>query len=735
MPKFKKVFFFPVFLAVMMWPDALSAQQTIVLQKISGPIKLDGLSDEPAWQTIDPLPMSMYTPVFEGPATEKTEIRIAYDDQYLYVSGRLYDSDPDGIQANSLIRDLDRGGDFLNVMFDTFNDNENYLGFTTTPAGNRLDAEISNDAEGDAGEFFNMDWNTYWDNAVVQNDEGWFVEMRIPFSSLRFQSTDGKVVFGFSTNRLVGRKNERVTFPAIPPKWDLGPWKASRGVDLILYDVKPARPIYLTPYLLGGFAKNARLNSDATGYVSKNDFEREVGLDAKFVVSSNLTVDLTANTDFAQVESDDERVNLTRFSLFFDEKRQFFQERSGIFRFSTGGNNRLFHSRRIGLTDDGRPVRIFGGGRVVGRIGDWDYGLLNMQTDGIDTVSSENFGVIRLRRRWLNDYSFFGAMVTTKAGDDRHNVSYGLDASIRVMENDYITVNWAQTTETDSKTDFDASLIRLEWERRKTRGLGFAGEFIHTGRRYNPEVGFVDRTGVLTFSNEVTYGFFASDDSRVRKQTAGIADFLVLNKSNNHVETDILTGHWQVETKTGATVTLEVNRQFEDIPTPFNLSDEVEIPEDRYTFYDFAAQFNMAPGRLLRSNFAASAGSFFDGTKIGASVSPVWNQSRHLEISGNYEFNRIRFSDRNDELDTHILRFRLQGAFNSEFSGNALVQFNSVVKDIAVNARLRYNFREGQDLYIVYNEILNTDRDFGPVRLPASDNRTILIKYTHTFIR
>ncbi len=192
-----------IWLAVMP-ADTTSTRSEITLQRLRGKIVLDGLSNETAWQEIEPLPLTMFTPSFRSEPTERTEIRVAYDDKYIYVAGRLYNSEPSGIQANSLTRDLDRGGDFFNFLLDTFNDNENLVVFVTTPAGNRLDAEVINDAEGQ--DYFNQDWNAFWDNAVVQNEQGWFAEMRIPFTSLRFQSDSGRVVFGMMVHRLIGRK-------------------------------------------------------------------------------------------------------------------------------------------------------------------------------------------------------------------------------------------------------------------------------------------------------------------------------------------------------------------------------------------------------------------------------------------------------------------------------------------------------------------------------------------------
>jgi hypothetical protein len=352
-------------------PSPTLSQEPLVIPRLTGPVVLDGISDEPAWEAHPPLPGTMHLPTFGAPPSEKTEFLIGHDDDYLYVAGRLYDTDPAGIQALSLKRDNGSLAiDYFMVLLDTFNDKENALLFATSPAGTRTDMVVHE------GKRPNLSWDTFWDVAVRQNEEGWFAEMRIPFSSLRFQDEDGQVVMGVIFRRNIARKNEQISYPAIPPSLGLKP---SQARELVLEGVHSRKPLHVTSYVLGGMGQSHSLNAPKTGYDRRDEAAREVGLDLKYGLTSNLTLDLTLNTDFAQVEADDQQVNLSRFSLFFPERRRFFQERSSVFDYSTGESDRLFHSRRIGLSR-GEPVRIHGGGRLVGRIGSWDIGLLDMQT-------------------------------------------------------------------------------------------------------------------------------------------------------------------------------------------------------------------------------------------------------------------------------------------------------------------------------------------------------------------
>ena len=380
----------PISLSAQLPPIPPSPGAPIAIPRLSGPIELDGVVDEPAWDAVAPLGMTMYTPNFGGALTERTEVRIAHDDRFLYVAGRMYDSDPDQIRIGTFYRDQYSGDDILAVIIDSYNDHETAVWFVANPAGVRQDRTVSNDAEFTNGMPMNWDWNSYWDVVTSRSGEGWFAEFRIPFSTLGFQATAGEVTMGLIVYRMIPRKNERQTFPALDPGGGrLGFAKPSRAQRVVLRDVRQSAPLYITPYALGGFRQTPVLDGQ---WRTERDPTSEAGLEVKYSPTSNLALDLTVNTDFAQVEADDQQINLTRFALFFPEKRQFFQERSSTFDFNTGGfNNRLFHSRQIGL-DAGEIVRIYGGARAVGRLGGTDFGLLNMQTAPHGDRSTEKRG-------------------------------------------------------------------------------------------------------------------------------------------------------------------------------------------------------------------------------------------------------------------------------------------------------------------------------------------------------
>jgi hypothetical protein len=713
----------------------------LVLQRVHGPIEVDGLSDEPGWESIQPLRCVQHAPHFGNEPSEKTEILVAFDDDHLYIAGRLYDKEPTKVQGKTKKRDtMSPTSDFFGILIDTFNDKENALAFFTTPAGIRWDASISNDAVAEQDQLpMNISWNAFWDVATVCNDEGWFAEIRIPLSSLRFQDEEGNVVMGIISWRSIARKNETIIFPAISP--EAGSWsvmKPSLAQEVVLNRVQSSNPLYITPYILGGHGRVNDLNEEETAYERRDNLLTELGLDIKYGLTSNLTLDITANTDFAQVEADDAQVNLTRFSLFFPEKRLFFQERASIFEFRFGGSNRLFYSRRIGIyEDEDEVVRIYGGLRLVGRVGGWDLGFMNMQTAEIDDLPSENFGVLRIRRRLFNPYSYLGGMITTRIGmDGSYNIAYGLDGIIRLFGDDYLTINWAQTFEDDSANkalSLDPAKFRLNWERRTLKGIGYNLSLSHAGRNYNPGVGFEMREDYTRFGNRVFYGWIPSEGSLLRLHQVFLDGFVLFRNEDNTIESAEFGPGWTFELKSGYGGTIQPKLYVENLSEVFELTDDIEVPVGDYTFCGVKGQFNTPWGRPVSLFTFFEAGSFYDGRRVTAAVQPLWSLSSTWELSCLYQFNHVKFPDRSQKFLAHLVRLRLLATFTTKMSASAFIQYNGASDIIVANLRIRYNPREGNDLYLVYNHGVNTDRYREMPSRPSTDNRAIMIKYSYTF--
>ncbi len=720
------------------------AETPYKLTRISGEIKLDGVIDEAAWDNIAPFPLVMYQPTYKGEISESTEIRVGYDDSYIYMSGKLYHVNPADMRGNSLYRDRYSGDDTFAIVLDSFNDDENALWFFTNPLGNRWDTEVINDALGGRSASSNSDWNTHWDVATQMTDDGWFAEFRIPFSSLKFQDDDGRVVMGMIVYRFISHNNSRYIWPDIPPVYDRGANKPSVAHDVEFEGIYSKKPVYITPYALAGRDQVSNLNAAETAYNIDDDNSVEAGFDLKYNLTNNLTLDLTVNTDFAQAEADDQQVNLTRFSLFFPEKRQFFQERAGIFEFRFDRSNRLFHSRRIGL-NDGEPIRIFGGGRMVGRVGQWDIGLLNMQTAKADTLPSENFGVLRLRRNVINPYSDLGAMLTTRLDNDgNYNLAYGLDSRIRVFGDDYLTMKWAQTREKASEgmpgpDFFESSRLYLTWIRERQQGFTYDLTLSRAGGEFDPGVGFEFREDYFFLFGGLNYQWLLTDRPWLRRIQIGNWNGTYLRNSDNEPETIFWRTFMDLESKDGASIEAAIRYSEEDVEEGFELSESINVPQGTYRFADVELEYRGPSGWRFRPGAEVSGGSFYDGRRLSLEIDPSWIVSRYLEFRPSYEVNYLSFSDR-DQTDTiHLAQLRINAALNTQVSLSAFTQYNSSADLFTMNARFRYNFSEGSDLWLVYNEGINTDLnltafDDSP-RLTRLNNRALLFKYTYTFIR
>jgi hypothetical protein len=725
----------PSFGAAQALRDGPGGEPPLELARLEGGIELDGVVGDDEWAGAVQLEGVMHLPDFGSPPSERTVFFVAHDSEYLYFACRAYDSEPDEVRVTTLERDVSTfSTDACGIRLDTYNDEENSLLFNTTPAGVRSDWSFANDATGGPP---NMDWNAFWDASGTMTEDGWSGEIRIPFSSLGFQIEDDRVVMGFAVARSIVRRNETTVHPAIPPNWGPGSLaKPSVMRKMILRGVEPEQPVYITPYGLGGGGHTQVLNALGDGYVKDTDEVTEVGLDVRYGLTRNLNLDLSVNTDFAQVEADDQQVNLTRFSLFFPEKRRFFQERAAIFEVPLGFAERLFHSRRIGLVDR-QPVRIWGGARMIGRVGDWDLGFIDMQTDDHSGSPGENLGVLRLRRRVLNQFSYLGGILTSRIGTDgSYNVLYGSDAVMRLFDQDYLTLNWAQSFEdVETATDgiLDRTLIRAHWQRRGVDGFVYNGGVTRAGEIFEPGMGFLFRRNYLAGNGSLGYGWRPSAGSALNSFSLTSNGDVFRRNRDNSIQSAGYGLNGQLESRGGHSLGVTLSRSYEDLLFPFPLSPDAIVPVDSYWFTGGGLSYRAPGGALFRPSVSLTAGQFYDGTRISGSFSPQWSVSRHLTLSGTYQYNRVRFEERDQEFTSHLTRARIDLTFTTATSASAFVQYNTADDVVGWNLRFRYNPGEGTDLYLVWDEAINADRfERFPVA-PLSQGRRLLIKYAQTF--
>jgi hypothetical protein len=731
--------------------DTSSLNQPLLINRLSQPIIFDGNPDEEAWQSISPLKLIMYQPVFGKEPSEETDVRIGYDDEYLYVGGQLYYKADGMIRSSSFKRDyMGMGSDWLGIILDTYDDKENALAFFTTPDALRWDASILKDAVVSTPDQmpFNISWNTFWDVLTKKNQNGWSAEIRIPLSSLRYQQKDGEVKMGLIAFRWIPAKNETDIFPAIPPNWGQSSFlKPSQAKEIVFKGLKPDKPLYIAPYALAGYLSTYDLNSDGTDYSKTDKPVFEAGGDIKYGLSANMVLDLTINTDFAQVEADDEQINLTRFSLYHPEKRPFFLERSSIFDFNLGANNTLFYSRRIGLSDDGDPIRIYGGARIVGRVGKWDLALLDMQTaplrkknvDGIyeDILPSENFGVLRFRRQIINENSYIGAGFTSRLGiNGNYNIGYGLDGIFRLFGQDYLDLKFAQTYETGAVSSYfmKPTRIAIDWTRRSTKGLGYTAGYSYSGLNFNPGIGFEMINDYYSGRFNILYGWISGEKSKLyshnieyrTRYSKYLVDGSLMTYSNTLAWTFMTKNQWQGQ------VSIVFNTE--------NLKDSLILVEDeayvlpgKYEFVNFMGLLSTPASNPFFMMLTTEAGQFFDGQRFSIRLQPTWNISKHFELGGTYGFDRVNFAERNMTMTNHILGVKALYMLNTKLSVNAFLQYNTAEHAIVSNLRLRYNPKEGNDFYIVFDEGRNTSLTREIPNLPVYSSRAVMVKYTYTF--
>lgn len=725
-------------LTLFCWSSTYS-QSIIEAHRLKEELIFDGIVEDSEWQSVSPLPYRMQLPIFDTLPSEQVRALLAYDDEYLYLAGQFQLSDPSLVRTTTFKRDaFDGTTDYFGLVIDSYLDRENGVAFFTNANAMRWDGTVWNDAQGEMP--ISIDWNTFWDVKSVHDEHGWSTEMRIPWSSLRFQEKEGEVVMGITSWWYMAAKNELNMYPLVPLNWgEMSAWKPSQMQSFRFKGIKSRQPLYIAPYLLGGWQQDFELNDLESAYEQEASPTFEAGLDLKYGITSNLTLDVTLNTDFAQVEADDQQVNLTRFNLFFPEKRIFFQERASIFDFNFDDFNRLFYSRTIGIDEEDGLVPIQGGVRLVGRAGKYDLGVLNMQTGKSSNTRAENFSLIRLRRQLGKSNSYVGGIFTHRMDwKGQYNTSYGLDGILRLSEDDYLNLKWAETFETGAKADLlslNNARIFANWERRRYDGFSYNLSFSRAGEQYQPGVGFELRENYSSFTPQLSYGWLMKQSAKLLRIQAFLKGFWASSNESGKTQSGNVEGGIQIESKTGWAFNSALVRNTENIMEAFELDDEVEIPTGQYNFWQIRG-FGATPFQKLFGLISDyTIGGFFDGHILSISLSPRLKLSSHWDLEGFYQYNEIDFAKRNLSLTAHLARLKASYMLNTRFSVAAFLQYNSIENLYTGNIRLRYNPKEGNDLYIVYNDLLNARRKEHQPHLPFRSSRAIIVKYTYTFQR
>ena len=722
-----------------------AGRATLRAMRLEEPLDIDGALDERLYR--DSPPASDFIQVLpnEGEsATEQTEIWVAFDGENLYVSGRCHNTAPESEWvANDMRRDGTGLGQYVGILLDTFHDRRNAVELVINPLGGRLDGQITNERA------WNGDWNPVWSVRAGRFDGGWTFEAAIPFKSLRYRPGRAQT-WGFNVERRVVWKNEYSALVPLPASWGYGAiMQVSQAATLVGIEAPDAGiDLEVKPYAIGETngvrAGGSRLANDATG---------DLGLDVKYGVTENLVADLTLNTDFAQVEADEQQVNLTRFSLFFPEKREFFLENQGVFAFGgeagagqfAGISNTpiLFYSRRIGL-HQGREVPIDAGGRLTGRIGRYSLGILSLRTADAPAADAPatnapatNFSVLRIRRDILRR-SNIGAMFTgrsvSRAGPGS-NEAYGVDGLFSFYQNLNISTYWAETRTPGARgLGDDETSYRAQLDYTGDR-FGLQVERLAVGEDFNPEIGFLRRSDF-----EQNFGRFRfsprprSIESIRQLFWEGQLDYIT--DRQGLPETRQARGRFAMELENSDLLDVIYNRNYEFLEHPFPIAPGVTIPAAGFRFDDVEVGYSLGQQHRVSGRVSAQHGGFYGGTKtsVNFGFGSAFSGTRveltpQLSIEPNLSFNRVDLPV--GRFDTTLASARTIYAVNPLMFVSALVQYNSATGSVGTNVRLRWEYHPGSELFIVYNE--NRDDGLRPNRFPQLENRAFIIKINRLF--
>jgi len=672
-------------------PAAAKPEPVMTAVRIEGPITVDGLLNEPEWELAQPATNFVQRLPHTGqPATERTEVRVIYDDLNLYVGVHLFDTEgKKGITIKDIKRDfytLDSDG--FQVVIDTFDDDLNSFLFGTNPGGAKFDMQIG--ADGAAG---NTSWNGIWHVETNITDEGWQVEMAIPFKTLRFGNKPVQV-WGINFERRVRRKHEDSYWAPLPAAFRLGRVSLAGQLEGV-EGIRPGRNLYVKPYVT---APVQRLQGDDT------DFKPEVGMDLKYAVGTQSTLDLTYNTDFSQVEADEQQINLTRFSLFFPEKREFFLENAGIFGFGrsrSGFRTDLipFFTRRIGISDDNRLVPILGGARLSGREGKNSYGLLNMQTDDISRVPSTNFSVMRYRRNVLAKSDVGAMFVNKEENGPGFNRTYGVDANFRLIRNLEVA-SWFLKTESPDLhgRDLAANFEVAWWDDL----LDLEVRHLNVQENFNPEVGFVQRGAM----KRTTGNFILTPRPRERipwvRYFGPAVNIDYITDQQGVLETRLLQTGFNVVLHNGSEFSAGRRADFERLDEPFRIRPDTEISPGDYNFNEWYMALKTDPSRLLYGQVSLQSGEFWDGTRDGRALGLFLQPGYHFSAGATWTHNDVTLPS--GPFSTDLVTARVGYLFATNLFLNSLIQYNSDLREISSNVRFNFIYRPLADFFLVYNE-------------------------------
>jgi hypothetical protein len=704
----------------------------------NGSVTVDGRLEEPVWTQADPAGDFLQMQPVEGApasAAHRSEVRFIYDDDNLYVGATFYEDEPDRLVTNDLKRDFPgaRDGDLYVLILDTFHDRLNAYNFQTNPGCALRDSQSYDD-----GRSVNANWDTVWSCESSADDKAWYVEQAIPFRQLRFPQGE-KQVWGMNVFRLIRHTNEQTVWNQIPRQFNQ--FKTSyAGVLEGISGVNPGRNIRIKPFATTQARYDSRITrGDADG-----------GLDVKIGLGTNLVLDATWRTDFSQVEADTQQVNLTRFSLFFPEKREFFLENQGALQIGPptgfGGRNVNFvpfFSRTIGLSEDGNPIPVVGGLRLTGKVGRNTIGVLNMQVDdeqrpgGLPTLPSANYSVVRYGREFLANSSV-GLFFLDKERSGASNRLGGADLKfypLRTMNVDALYMR-SQKTGLDDGTAWRAG---FQYDPGLTL---YTLNYTSLGETFRDELGFIPRLGVDILTGSVLKRLRPRALApRVREIRAELPyarfDRNALSPITGDrlgLETETISPVVTAEFSDSSNLSYQATRNFEVLSNPFRpqgIPAGRNIPVGDYTFYGHEVAYDPTNARTIAPAGSVRFGEFYNGDRVGYTAGVRVRSSAKLATTFSFSRDTIDLPE-GVSFNTDLASLRVDTSFSTRMFLNAYIQYNSVTKQWLSNIRFQFIHHPLSDIFVVYNDTRYGD-GLSPARTPQLPNRALILKVTHLF--
>ncbi|HSE31600.1 MAG TPA: DUF5916 domain-containing protein [Pyrinomonadaceae bacterium] len=669
--------------------------------RVSDAIKIDGLLDEAAWSLAQPATdFHQQRPTEGAPASERTEVRVLFDHQNIYFSIRAFDSDAAHINARELVRDASfANDDKVEILLDTYHDRRNAFRFAVNPLGTQQDALIT-----DEGRVVNISWDAPWISQGQIDAEGFVVEIAVPLTTLRF--TEGIDTWGFNVARIIRRKDEENLWTS---------WQRSFGLERVsqagelagVEEIRRRRLREIKPYASGEWRQGAPL-------VGKEGFDAglraRAGLEvAKLGITPSLTAEFTVNPDFGQAEVDNQIVNLTRFSVFFPEKRDFFLENSGIFLFGREGENQAFFSRRIGLTNRGLPVSIDYGAKVTGKIGRYNVGLLQVQTRKLGQVSTglgiprQEFSVLRVKRDILKR-SYIGAIFVnrqgaTAVGGSNYNRVGGVDAEFNLTDHYKFKAFWMGSATPSVRSSAGSSRIESIFENDLYR---FITLYEDVGANFNPEVGFIERNAIHQYFGQLAYKPRPKFIPHVQQMEFETQLEYYSDRAGN-LATRQTELSWDTIFKNSSEFFFRPIEDVTDVLTePFEIRPGIVIPAGTYHFNRPRISYTSDQSKAIVLTLRERWGDFYSGKRYETTGGITWRPNAHLLVDLSESYNKVRLQEGN--FSTSLFAGRVNYNFSRKLLTSALVQLNSAARVSVINVRLRYIYRPNSDFFVIYNQ-------------------------------